>query len=464
MHGSHSPGTEPSSARSAGAVYPAASRAESSAGSSSAHPVPTQVTPAALVAWGLAATCYLLAIFHRMALGVAAIDAESRLAVGAGAVAALSVVGLTAYLLLQVPAGLVSDRIGPRRGLALGLGVIAVGEALFASSTSLPVSLLGRGLVGAGDAFIFLNVLRIVAHWFPRERFAQMTAATATLGATGQIIGTLPLSRALQGMGWEGTFWLSAGATLAFGGLALAFLRDRPAGHPAPPRHAHAPILTSLRRSWARPATRDGFWVHFTTVAPFVVVTGLWGAPILIDAQGMSRDAASTVLLIAVAVSAAAALVAGAHVRRRPAMRHATALWTSIALVAALGVLTFVPATVMPPAGSLLCIAVLGIGMGVGMIGFDLAQRAGAVADGASTTALVNLGGYSAAIAGCATVAVARTTFGADSGLVLLPTFLIAAFGLWRLTTRPGWQRRSRGWREVSAEREPVAGARSAAG
>ena len=38
----------------------------------------------AWLAWGLAAACYLLAMFHRMALGVAALDAEERLQVGAG--------------------------------------------------------------------------------------------------------------------------------------------------------------------------------------------------------------------------------------------------------------------------------------------------------------------------------------------------------------------------------------------
>ncbi|MDO9353397.1 MAG: MFS transporter, partial [Solirubrobacteraceae bacterium] len=258
---------------------------------------------AAWFAWGIAAVGYLLAIFHRMALGVAALDAEDRLAVGAGSIAALSVVGLTAYLSMQVPAGLISDRIGPRRGLAIGLVVIAAGEAIFAFSTALPLSLVGRAMVGAGDAFIFLNVLRIAAHWFPRERFASMTAATATIGALGQVVGTVPLNASLGGPGWSATFLGSSILTL---GLALAlflFLRERPPGQVAPARHEHDPIRVSLRRSWARPTTRDGFWVHLTAMAPFVVVTGLWGAPILVDAQGMTRGQASAVLLVAVVVS-----------------------------------------------------------------------------------------------------------------------------------------------------------------
>lgn len=411
------------------------------------------VSRAAWFAWGLAASCYLAAMFHRMSLGVAALDAEDRLAVGAGAIAALSVVGLTAYLAFQVPAGLLSDRIGPRRALALGLAIIAGGEAMFAASTSLPLSLVGRGLVGVGDAFIFLNVLRIAAHWFPRERFGQMTAITATVGALGQLVTTVPLSRALQDAGWGPTFWTSAILTLALGVVAFLFLRDRPAGQPAPARHEHGPVLESLRRSWSRPTTRDGFWVHFTMMAPFVVVTGLWGAPILVDAQGMSRDGASAVLLVGVAVSAAAALLVGHTVRRRPELRHALVMRLGIGVVLATAVLTLVPAASMPAIGSYLCVAVIASGMAAGMLGFDLARRPDDHKDGASTSALVNLGGFSAAIVGDATVAIARSTLGASSGLVLFPTLLIAMFGLWRISQRPGWQRRSRGWGRVSAER-----------
>jgi MFS family permease len=429
-------------------MHPSSATGEETPGASA-----TALPRAAWIVWGLAAACYLLAIFHRMALGVAALDAEGRLHVGSGAIAALSVAGLTAYLAFQVPAGLVSDRIGPRRGLAVGLAIIATGEALFATSTTVAPSIVGRALVGAGDAFIFLNVLRIVAHWFPRERFAQMTAATATIGALGQVVGTVPLSRSLDGLGWETTFWASAIATFVLAVAAWFFLRERPAGQVAPPRHEHPPVWQSIRRSWARPTTRDGFWAHFTTMAPFVVITGLWGAPILVDAQGMSRGAASTVLLIAVIASAAAALSLGLYVRHHPAVRQAAVMRIGLAVVVALIVLTVIPAASIPPALTVVCFVVIAVGMGAGMLGFDLARRTDDGHDGASTSALVNLGGFSAAIAGDLLVAAARSAFGVSSGAVLLPTLLIAAFGLWRLSRRAGFERRSRGWSAVAAER-----------
>lgn len=408
---------------------------------------PISAAGGAWLAWSIAAGAYLLAIFHRMALGVAALDAEAHFHTGPAAVAALSAVGLGAYLGFQVPAGLWSDRIGPRRALAFGLAVMAAGEALFALSLSLPLSLLGRAMVGAGDAFIFLNVLRVAAHWFPRERFAQLTAASAALGTLGQIVSTVPLSRGLDALGWAPTFGLTAAVTAAAAVVVFLALRERPPGQVATPRHEHAPVLQSLRRAWGRPTTRDGFWVHLTAMAPFIVVTGLWGVPILVDAQGMSRTGASFVLLIGVATSGVAALLIGARARRDPAARYGLVLRTSLAVIVALAVFTLVPADAMPPALSVVCVAVIASGMGAGMLGFDFARREGDHHDGASTSALVNLGGFSTAIVGIAAVAVLRSVLGPDSSFVLLPTLAIAGFGYVNLRRRPGFDRRSRGLR-----------------
>ncbi|MDO9355415.1 MAG: hypothetical protein Q7T55_17070, partial [Solirubrobacteraceae bacterium] len=172
-----------------------------------------------------------------------------------------------------------------------------------------------------------------------------------------------------------------------------------------------------------------------------------------VDAQGMTRGQASAVLLVAVVVSGIAALLMGAAARRDPSSRHRITMNVSLASIAALAVLTFTPSSVIPAAVSVLCIAVIASGMGAGMLGFDLARRPDDHKDGASTSALVNLGGFSAAIAGMALVGAARVVLGPDTGLVLLPTLLIAAFGAWRLSQRPGWQRRTRGLSKVAGER-----------
>ncbi len=78
---------------------------------------------AAWAAWGLAAAFYVVALFHRMSLGVASLDATERFHLAPGTIATLSALQLGLYLAMTIPAGVATDRIGPRRALALGLAL-----------------------------------------------------------------------------------------------------------------------------------------------------------------------------------------------------------------------------------------------------------------------------------------------------------------------------------------------------
>src|SRR3954468_8510097 len=222
-----------------------------------------------------------------MVLGVAAFEAERRYHVGAGALSAFTAVQLAVYLAMQVPVGLGADRIGPRRSLAAGMAAIAVGEAVFALSGTLPAGLIGRALIGLGDAFIFVNVLRVAHTWFPPSRAALLTALTSLLGALGQLLTTVPAHLALDGLGWTATFAGAAAVTALLAAGALGVVRDAPtvpaADATAGPGHDR--ILATLRAAWSQRRTRLGFWAHFGLMTPFVTMTALWGYPWLVEAQ-----------------------------------------------------------------------------------------------------------------------------------------------------------------------------------
>src|SRR4051795_8186357 len=261
--------------------------------------------------WGFAAGLYFVAVFHRMVLGVAAFEAERRYHVGAGALSAFTAVQLGVSLAMQVPVGLAADRIGPRRSLAAGMAAIAVGEAIFALSGTLAAGLAGRAMIGLGDAFIFVNVLRVAHTWFPPSRAALLTALTSLLGALGQLLTTVPAHLALDGLGWTATFAGAAGGTALVGAGALGGVRDAPTRLPAeeatavPPSHDR--MLETLRAAWRQRRTRLGFWAHFGLMTPFVTMTALWGYPWLVEAQGISHATAASWLAFAVVALAIAA-------------------------------------------------------------------------------------------------------------------------------------------------------------
>src|SRR3954466_11603224 len=229
------------------------------------RPLPPRARrPSGWLVWGFAAGLYFVAVFHRMVLGVAALEAERRYHVGAGALSAFTAVQLGVYLLLQVPVGLAADRIGPPGSLAAGMGAIAVGEAVFALSGTLGAGLAGRALIGLGDAFIFVNVLRGAQPWFPPSRAALLTALTSLLGALGQLLTTVPAHLALDGLGWTATFAGAAAVTALLAAGALGVVRDAPAA-PAAARRARgarragprAPRRSRGGGARSRPHARD---------------------------------------------------------------------------------------------------------------------------------------------------------------------------------------------------------------
>ncbi len=359
-------------------------------------------SPGAWWVWGLAAGFYLVALFHRMSLGVASLDAQRRFDLDAGAIATLSALQLGLYLLMTIPAGLAADRIGPRRALALGLVAMAVGETAFGLATAAPIALGGRALVGAGDAFMFLSVLRIAQNWFPSHRYALLASLTGLAGAIGQIGTTVPLGLSLEGAGWTATFVTSGLITGALAIVCLRAVRDRPAGHPAPGAGgapAHDPILRTLRLAWARPATRHAFWAHFGLMGPFVAITALWGYPYLVRAQDVAPALARTWLLVCVAAFAVAAPAFGAIVARAPRHRTALLLGTTGAVFAGWSATLLWPGGHPPPALIVATLVITGAGGACAMLAFDVARAGNPAHAAGGATGLANTGGFTAAVA-----------------------------------------------------------------
>jgi len=129
---------------------------------------------------------------------------------------ALGIYGLTQGL-LQIPFGLLSDRIGRKVMIVAGLALFAIGSAVAALSTSIGGVIVGRALQGAGA--VGSVILALVADLTREET---RTAAMAMVGIT---IGASFIAALLAGpivakfIGVSGIFWLMVG--LAILGMAI---------------------------------------------------------------------------------------------------------------------------------------------------------------------------------------------------------------------------------------------------
>ena len=352
----------------------------------------------AILVWFTGLADYTVGVLHRTSLGVSGLDAAERFGVSASVLASFAVLQLLVYAALQIPVGVLVDRLGPRRLVVAGALLMAAGQLVLAVADSVAVAVVARVLVGAGDALTFISVLRLVAAWFPPNRVPVITQLTGITGQLGQVLSAYPLVALLRGPGWATAFVSAAALGVVVGVLALAILRDAPPGTPRRTGSVSARALRAdLVTAWLHPGTRLGLWTHFTTQFSGTVFALLWGFPFLVSGEGLSSGTASALLTVFVLSGMVAAPVFGILVDRHPLRRS----WLVLGITGATaGVWAVVLALPGPAPLWLLVVLVLTLALGGpgSMIGFDFARTFNPPSRLGTATGIVNVGGFVASL------------------------------------------------------------------
>ncbi len=143
---------------------------------------------------------------------------------------------LIGYAGLQIPAGWLAARFGPRRVLTLGVlwwGIATALTALLPTGGSHAVVLLIaiRFALGAGEAVIYPAANQFVAYWIPvRERGFINGLIFAGVGA-GSGLTPLLLTWLITHHGWRAAFWFSSIIGIIAGAVWWQYSRDTPEEH-----------------------------------------------------------------------------------------------------------------------------------------------------------------------------------------------------------------------------------------
>ncbi|MET9478914.1 MFS transporter [Streptomyces sp. NPDC006638] len=401
----------------------------------------------ALGVWGIGVAVYFVAVIFRTSLGVAGLDAADRFDVNASALSTFSILQLLVYAGMQIPVGLLVDRVGTKRMLTFGVVLFTVGQLGFAFSTSYGTALASRALLGCGDAMTFISVLRLGTRWFPARRGPMIAQVAAFFGMAGNLVSTVFISRTLHGLGWTTTFAGSSLAGVVVLVLLLLFLKDHPEGHEPPPsRHAGtAYVRKQIAESWREPGTRLGLWVHFTGQFPAMIFLLLWGMPFLVEAQGMSRASAGELLTLVVLSNMVVGLVYGQVIGRHHEARIPLALGT-VGATAVLWAATLAYPGAHAPVWLLITLCVvLGACGPASMIGFDFARPANPPERQGTASGIVNMGGFVASMFTLLAVGVLLDATDGDYRIAFSSVFVLEALGVVQiLRLRARTQRRER--------------------
>jgi sugar phosphate permease len=255
--------------------------------------------------WVLLAAGFLLVNFHRTATAVLADTLARTFDATASELGFLHASFFYIYAGLQLPAGLVVDRYGPRRVGAVGLVVMTAGAVWFASAGTLLVAFLARAVVGFGGSVLYIATLRFCANWFRPTQYATMTGYTIAAAGIGGIIATTPLALAIESVGWQTALLVTGAASGGLGIAVGAFMRDTPTragfesvGEPEREAASLSAVVANTRTVLAERETwLLGVLLFFTFGTNFTVL-GLWGVPFIVDVYGVSVARASLYVLL----------------------------------------------------------------------------------------------------------------------------------------------------------------------
>lgn len=243
--------------------------------------------------WAIPSSVFLIAFFHRPAVGTVAKDLMAAFEGGGAMIGALSATYFYPYAALMIPGGMIVDALGARRVVAVGGAVMAGGSLLMALARSTYALFGGRFLVGLGATVMFVGCVKIVAAWFRPERFGTLSALTATVGIAGSLVSTLPFALLAAAAGWRGAFAVVAVLTALTSLLCWMLVRDR---GPYVRETAEAPALRQVLRGTGHVLKNPSTWPPFLTFFCGYSAAGnlmLWVIPFCQDVYGRSRTEAT---------------------------------------------------------------------------------------------------------------------------------------------------------------------------
>lgn len=241
--------------------------------------------------WGIANIFYLYEVLLRVSPGIIANNLMSHYNITTSMLGVMVSFFYYSYTLLQIPCGLILDKLGPRNLLGFSVILSMVGSILFALTKCVYVAQLGRFLVGAGAACAFISCLQIASTVFSLKYFAIFAGITNMMGTMGALCGGFPVARLVNSIGWRESIFILAlvGAVIAISIFLLI------------PKVLKIPESTDIHKSFSsilrkvvknKQIILSGFMGGFMYL-PISVFSELWAIPFFMTKYNVSNEIAS---------------------------------------------------------------------------------------------------------------------------------------------------------------------------
>lgn len=170
---------------------------------------------------------YLYEYVLRVSPSVLTDSLMSDFGVTSGALGSLTAFYYLAYVPLQIPCGVIVDKLGPRKVIVTSALLCVLGCCVFAKSHNLFFTQMGRLLIGAGSACAYLSCTKVGSEWFTAGKFAMIAGLTQMMGTLGGICGEKPFAVLANCLGWRDSMLFAAVTGIIVAVVAWLFIKER---------------------------------------------------------------------------------------------------------------------------------------------------------------------------------------------------------------------------------------------
>lgn len=253
----------------------------------------------AVLAWGTVALFFFYQYILRVSPGVMINEIRHDFGLTADQFGTLGSFYLYAYALLQIPLGIIVDRIGVRRTIVGSIILCLGGSTLMALSHIFAFAQLSRIMIGAGSASAFMCSLKIIADRLPPGSRGFLMGLTLTLGTVGALVAGKPLVYLLDTFGWRSAMFYTTivGAFILI--FAFIFLPKRQKGRPSLEQETIESIGKNVLSIIKNRRVMLYAFLAIGVYTPLSALADLWGTAFLMQKFALPRaEAAQTTMML----------------------------------------------------------------------------------------------------------------------------------------------------------------------